>query len=94
MLIFTEMSNEELEEYRKERCNEIRRSYDGLKGSLNRVMLINDDKERIRLIYDIMEEIDKLMYEHTDTLDRYLLAYENNKHLTNTITNLKHEEES
>ena len=94
MLIFTEMSNEELEEYRKERCNEIRRSYDGLKGSLNRVMLINDDKERIRLIYDIMAEIDKLMYEHTDTLDRYLLAYENNKHLTNTITNLKHEEES
>jgi predicted Zn-dependent peptidase len=94
MLIFTEMSNEELEAYKNERCNEIRRSYDDLKGSLNQVMLINDDKERIRLIYDIMEDVNKLMYEHTDTLDRYLLAYENNKHLTNTITKLKHEKES
>ncbi len=94
MLIFTEMSNEELEEYKDKRCREIQSLYENLKQSLNQVMLINDDKERIRLIYDIVEEIDKLSYEHVDTLDRYLLAYENNKHLTNVITKLKHEEES
>lgn len=94
MLIFTEMSNEELEKYKTERCAEIQSLYENLKQSLNRLAFVDDDRERIRSMYDIVEEIDKLSYEHVDTLDRYLLAYENNKHLTNIITRLEHDEES
>ena len=43
-------------------------------------------------MYDVLEEVDKLSYEHVDTLDRYLLAYENGKRLNNIITRLKEEE--
>ena len=94
MLIFTEMSNEELEKYSKERCDEIRNIYENLKQSVNGLSFIKNDKERIKLMYDILEEVDKLSDEHLDTLDRYLLAYENDKRLTNVITKLKQEEES
>lgn len=94
MLIFTEMSNEELEKYSKERCDEIRNIYENLKQSVNGLAFIKDDKERIKSMYDILEEIDKLSDEHVDTLDRHLLAYENDKRLTNVITKLKQEEES
>lgn len=94
MLIFTEMSNEELEKYSKERCDKIRSIYENLKQSVNGLAFIKNDKERIKLMYDILEEVDKLSDEHLDTLDRYLLAYENDKRLTNVITKLKQEEES
>lgn len=87
-MLFTEMSNSELEKYSKERCEEIENLYENLKQSINGLAFIKDDKERIRLMYDILEEIDKLSNEHVDTLDRYLLAYENDKRLSNLITKL------
>ena len=94
MLLFTEMSDSELEVYKNERCDEMGNIYESLKQSINGLAFVKDDKERIRLMYDNLDVIDKLSDEHIDTLDRYLLAYENNKRLTNVITKLKHEEES
>lgn len=94
MLLFTEISDSELEMYKNERCDEIRNLYEKLKQSVNGLVFIKDDKERIRLMHDIMDEIEDLSYEHIDTLDRYVLAYESNKRLTNEITKLTQDEES
>lgn len=93
-MLFTEMTDEQLEEYTKERCDEIEKLYDNLKRSIMKLSEAKDELDKFNLLDDISKKIHDLSYEHVDTLDRYLLAYESDKRLTNIITKLEGGEES
>lgn len=92
-MLFTELTDQELKDYTKLRCDEMKVLYDDLKRSIMKMTSTEDKIEKFDLMVHIAELINKLSFEHLDTLDRYLLAYESNKRLENVITKLKGEEE-
>ena len=93
-MLFTEMTDQELKDYTKERCEEIEQMYNTLKQLIMEMITTEDKRRQFTLLADISDLLDEVSFEHLDTLDRYLLAYESNKRLENVITKLKGDEES
>lgn len=91
---YKETPDDVLEQYTKQRCDEIENMYDDLKKSIVQIMTTKDELEKFNIMSRISAIITKLSYEHIDTLDRYLYAYEGNKRLENIISDLKKDEES
>lgn len=92
-MLFTELTDQELKDYTKLRCDEIEQMYKDLKRSIVKLAIAKDELDKFNAMAEISNTIGKLSFEHLDTLDRYLLAYESNKRLENVITKLKGEEE-
>ena len=88
-MLYIETPDDKLEAYTKERCDEIRKEYDDLKRCIVKMMNTEDELEMFNLVTHISQVIGKLSYEHVDTLDRYLYAYESSKRLSNKISALK-----
>ena len=93
-MLYEERSNQELDEYAKERCDEIEQMYNELKSSIVRLVIAKDELDKFNALTEITSSIGLISFEHLDTSDRYIRAYEDNKHLENVITKLKEEEES
>lgn len=92
-MLFTELTDQELKDYSKERCEEIEQMYNTLKQRIMEMITTEDKRKQFTLLADISDLLDEVSFEHLDTLDRYLLVYESNKRLENVITKLKKEEE-
>lgn len=93
-MLYEERSNQELDEYVKERCQEIEHLYNELKKSIVNLAFAKDNLDKFDALTEITSSIGLISFEHLDTLDRYIRAYEDNKRLENVITKLKEEEES
>ena len=91
---YKETPDDVLEQYTKQRCDEIENMYDDLKKSIVQLMTTKDELEKFNIMSCISAIITKLSHEHIDTLDRYLYAYEGNKRLENIISDLKKDGES
>ena len=92
-MLYVETPDDVLEKYTKERCEEIKNSYDVLKRSIMQMLSAKDELEKFELMERISYTLRKVSDEHIDTLDRYLYAYESQKRLSNVISKLKKEEE-
>lgn len=91
-MLITETPDKVLEEYTKERCDEMINLYDGLKRSIMQLSKEEDELKKFNLLVDIAKQIQTISDEHINTLDRYLYSYELNKRLENKITKLEHPE--
>lgn len=89
--LYLEMSDEELDAYTKLRCDEVKCYYDKLRKLIMDLSEENDKLKKFNILYDIGHLLEHLSYEHVDTLDRYLYAYEGNKRLENIIAELKYQ---
>lgn len=90
--LYEEMTNEALEEYTKERCDEMRRMYDYIRMGVMDMLVEDDRLKRLEALVNVVRLIEEVSAEHIDTLDRYLYAYELCKRKDNKITKLEHPE--
>lgn len=78
-MLYEERSTQELDEYVKERCDEIEQMYKELKRSIVKLAIAKDESDKFDAISDIANTIGsitntigRLSFEHLDTLDRYI----------------------